>query len=351
MTMDETDPIYILGGGPAGLAAAYTLTKLDQSVVVVERDSKVGGFAQNIEYRGFILNFDPQRCFTKVTPVLNLCDEALGDEPVTVHQAIKDNDKELSLLRAVCNALSGSDRKVKTRSDRVQPRYGSGQLYEKIAGYLRSYNQPVLLNTEVVQVHHDNFQVTQLTLRNRLTGEESTVNCGGVISSIPMSLLTQQITSSEPQQLTTAAKPLKFSNTILVYLTVESSQSFPDNWLYINEPNVRLGRVTSLGNGTTDRLANPYQTTLCCEYWCNFDEPMWQQPEVELLIQARQDLRKTGLLHDENVSKEFVVRLPNLINYSKLNATTARLISVACVSFLSFTGPELHSFAWPIKAS
>jgi len=77
-------PIYILGAGPAGLAAAYTLTQQGQTVVVIERDSKVGGLAKSIEYRGFILDLGPHRFYTKIPPVLKLWNEVLGREQVTV---------------------------------------------------------------------------------------------------------------------------------------------------------------------------------------------------------------------------------------------------------------------------
>ena len=217
----------------------------------------------------------------------------------------------MSLLKAARNAIFGNDGKVKTLIDQFQfPRLGSGQLYEKIGDHLQKRNQPVLLNTEVVQVHHQDFQVTQVTLKNRQTGEEQTVDCGGVISSIPISFLVQQITSAPPPPVVTAAKSLKFRNTILVYLMVEGNQLFPDNWLYINEPSVQLGRVTNFANWSGDMLPNREQTPICCEYWCNFGEPMWQQKEAELLSQAEQELRQIGLLHQEQVSGGFVVRLP-----------------------------------------
>ena len=80
------EPIYILGAGPAGLAAAYTLTKQGHSVVVVERDHQVGGLAKSIEYQGFILDYGPHRFYTKIAPVLQLWDEVLGTEQVTVNR-------------------------------------------------------------------------------------------------------------------------------------------------------------------------------------------------------------------------------------------------------------------------
>jgi UDP-galactopyranose mutase (EC 5.4.99.9) len=99
-----------------------------------------------------------------------------------------------------------------------------------------SIKQPILLNTEVIQVHHHNSQVTHITLKNRITKAENTVACGGVISSIPLTHLVQQLQSSPPETVIEAAKSLKFRNTILVYLIVEGGNLFPDNWLYINDP-------------------------------------------------------------------------------------------------------------------
>ncbi len=396
METNRLDPIYILGAGPAGLAAAYTLTQQGQPVIVVERDSRVGGLAKSIEYQGFILDYGPHRFYTKVAPVLKLWNEVLGNEQVTINRLTRiyyggkyfsyplkafealftlglvessriiasyigaqlfpnrnpknfaewvtaqfgnrlfeiffeayteklwgipcteisadwaaQRIKGLSLLKAARSALFGNDGQVKTLVDQFQfPKLGSGQLYEEIKDYLHHHNQSVLLNTEVVQVHHQNSQATQVTLRNCQTGVKETVNCGGVISSIPITVLLQQIIPSAPPQIIEYAKSLRFRNTILVYLIVEGSQLFPDNWLYINEPSVQLGRVTNFTNWSQDMLPNREQTPLCCEYWCYFNEPMWQQPEAELLAQAEYELKKIGLLHDEKVSGGFVVRLP-----------------------------------------
>jgi putative flippase GtrA len=136
------------------------------------------------------------------------------------------------------------------------------------------------------------------------------VVCSGVISSIPITLLVQQMHEPAPMEIITAAKSLKFRNTILVYLVVESGSMFPDNWLYINEPSVQLGRVTNFANWSPDMLPNRQQTPLCCEYWCNFDDPMWAKSDDELRLQAEQELRKIALLRHEKVSGGFVVRLP-----------------------------------------
>ncbi len=390
------EPIYILGGGPAGLAAAYNLTQQGQRVVVVERDTQVGGLAKSFEYKGFILDYGPHRFYTKLAPVLKLWNQVLKEEQVTVNRLTRiyyggkyfsyplkakqvlfalgwlenlriissyfaarlfpkknpnnfaewvidkfgqrlfeiffqgyteklwgipceeisadwaaQRIKGLSFIKAAWNAVFGNDGKVKTLIDQFQfPRLGSGQLYEKIVDYLQENNQTVLLNTEVVRVYHDNFKVTHVTLKNRQTQEQKTVPCGNIISSIPITHLMQQIESPPPVEVIQAAKSLKFRNTILVYLIVESGKLFPDNWLYINDPRVQLGRVTNFANWSPEMLPNSQQTPLCCEYWCNFEDHLWQCPEDELRIIAEAELRKIGLLKQEKIVDGFVVRLP-----------------------------------------
>jgi protoporphyrinogen oxidase/putative flippase GtrA len=411
VTQQHAAPFYVLGGGPAGLAAAYTLCKQGHSVVVVERDSTVGGLAKSFEYKGFILDYGPHRFFTKLRPVLQFWNEVLGQEQVTVNRLTRiyygnryfsyplkafealltlgvtesarivasyitaqlfpnrspknfaewvsarfgrrlfeiffegyteklwgipcseisadwaaQRIKGLSLLSAVRSALLGNNGKVKSLVDQFQfPRLGSGQLYDLAADYLTSHGQTVLLDTEVLRIHHQDNKAHALTLKDRRTGEERIVECAGVISSIPLTHLVEQLTPPAPEPVTAMAKSLRFRNTVLVYVMVDSGQLFPDNWLYINDPSVQLGRVTNFANWSADMLPNREQTPLCCEYWSQF-EGLWTMDDDELVAMAERDLRKIGLLHDEAVNGGFVIRLPRTYpiyagNYKEALAT------------------------------
>ncbi|MFN3360709.1 MAG: GtrA family protein [Pseudanabaenaceae cyanobacterium] len=419
-------PIYVLGAGPAGLAAAYTLTKQQLSanpaspptVCVLERENAVGGLAKSITYRGFILDYGPHRFFTKITPVLDLWQEVLGADQVTVNRltriyyqkkyfsyplkawevlktigfwqsleivisylqarlfpnknprnfaewvtskfgkklfqiffegyteklwGIKCTEisaewaaqriKGLSLGKAIRNALFGNDGKVKSLVEQFQfPKLGSGQLYEKMAAYLREQNQQVQLNAEVVKIHHQNHQITHITWQDRITGELHQENCRALISSIPLSALIQQLEPAPPTEVVTAARSLRFRNTILVYLLIAGTDLFPDNWLYINDPTVGVGRVTNFANWSPHMLANHEQTPLCCEYWCNFEEPLWAESEEALLQRAEKELRSIGLLKDQAVIDGFVVRLPRTYpiytgNYKEALATIQSYLS------------------------
>ena len=81
--MSEPSEIYILGAGPAGMAAAYTATKKGHPIVVVERDSQVGGLAKGIKYQGFLLDYGPHFFSSDIADVHKFWDEVMGSEQVT----------------------------------------------------------------------------------------------------------------------------------------------------------------------------------------------------------------------------------------------------------------------------
>jgi protoporphyrinogen oxidase len=219
--------------------------------------------------------------------------------------------KGLSLGQAIRKALGWKRGSVKSLIDQFQfPRLGSGQLYEKMQEFLLAEGQKVWLNTEVIALRHQGSRIVELQLRHLQDGRETWVSPSHVISSIPLTVLVQSLRELPPPQVLQAARKLKFRNTVLVYLIVQGSQLFPDNWLYINEPTVQVGRVTNFANWSPAMLPNREQTPLCCEYWCNFEDPLWQAPEEELLALAERELRQIGLLQDQKICGGFVVRLP-----------------------------------------
>ena len=418
MTQANSDRTVVLGAGPAGLASAYLLTKHSYKVTVVERDSVVGGLAKSFKWQNFILDLGPHRFFTKMTQVLQLWHEVLGEDQVTVKRLTRiyysgkyflypirifqvlltigiipslliffsylkaqlfpkkypqnfsewvknqfgdrlfqiffrgyteklwgipceeisaewaaQRIKGLSLWRAIRSAVFGNEGKVKSLVDQFQfPRLGSGQLYEKIATFLTEQKQEVLHNCEVNKIYHCNQKITAVGYCDRRTGEQITLNCSHVISSIPINLFLEQMTPAPPQEVLEAGRSLRFRNTILVYLLVEGRNIFPDNWLYINDPHVKVGRVTNFANWSPDMLANDHRTPLCCEYWANFDDPLWQLSEEELVKLAENELHKIKLLNHRQVIAGKVIKLPRTYpvytgNYKQAIATIRNYLS------------------------
>ncbi|MEO0308389.1 MAG: GtrA family protein [Gloeomargarita sp. GMQP_bins_120] len=415
----KENKILILGAGPAGLTAAYKLSQAGYSVTVLERDGGVGGLAKSIRWRGCIVDLGPHRFFTKIPQVIDLWNEVLGADQVTVKRltrifykqkyflypirigqvlrtigivpsiaiflsylksqilpirnpknfsewvrnqfgdrlfeiffrgyteklwGIKCEEisaewasqriKGLSLGKAIRTAFFGNRGRVKSLIDQFQyPRLGSGQLYEKMLAFLQRNNQSVLTNCEVKSIHHDGKRITSVTYKNRVTGEEVTLDCSHTITSIPINIFIESLSPLPPENVLAASRSLRFRNTILVYLLVEGRDLFPDNWLYINDPRVKVGRVTNFANWSPDMVEYSERTPLCCEYWADFGDDLWQADAGSLATLAEVELRSVGLLRDgQSIIDSMVIKLPSTYpvytgNYKEALSTIRTYVS------------------------
>jgi protoporphyrinogen oxidase len=381
--------IFILGAGPAGLAAAYTFCQKQQSIQVVEREGRVGGLAKSIDYEGFILDYGPHFFITDLELVLELWDCVLGAEQVMLkrHTSVSwrrtrfdypprllqvlqrlgpaellsigvsylqaqfhrnrkpaknleeqltarfgarlfedffkhyieklwgrpasEMDAEWSPGRIHASSILTLARKLgRSRDGHFRfPKLGSRQLYERIAELVRSKGQQVLLNTEVVRLHHNDNRITQVVVRDRQSDSEKTHNCRGVVSSIPLPILLRALSPPPPPGIISAAASLVFRNTVLVYLIVDIERLFDSQCIYVNEPEVGVGRVTNFANWSRYMLSPNGRTPLCCEYWCGSGDPIWSSTDSDLKMLAEEELRKISILQDEPVLGGFVVRL------------------------------------------
>jgi protoporphyrinogen oxidase len=133
-----------------------------------------------------------------------------------------------------------------------------------------------------------------------------------VISTMPITMLIaglEQGSSAIPVEVRQAAAQLKFRNTILVYLNIDSDSLFDDQWLYIQSPEIRSGRVTNFRNWTADLYRDSSTTVLAVEQWCNDDDPQWTADDATLIAQSADELRQIGLLNTQSVLAGHVMKI------------------------------------------
>ena len=99
-----------------------------------------------------------------------------------------------------------------------------------------------------------------------------------------------------PASISEAAGNLKFRNTILVYLEINTLELFEDNWLYIHNAEVRHGRITNFRNWSPELYSDKKTTILCLEYWTFDHEPLWNSTNDELFELARSEIRQLNLV-------------------------------------------------------
>jgi protoporphyrinogen oxidase len=214
--------------------------------------------------------------------------------------------KGLNLFEAVKNAFFGGKGNVhKTLVEQfAYPNGGTGQVYEKMAAAIQRNGGNVYLSTGVEKVLAISGKITGIQLEN---GEFRQYD--HVISTMPLSLMVNRL-PEVPENIKQLVMSLRYRNTILVYLRVNHSSLFPDQWLYIHSTDISMGRMTNFRNWIPELYGEEKDSILCLEYWCNFDEPMWQLTDKELIDIAGKEVISTGLLHNAHISDGHIVRIP-----------------------------------------
>ena len=214
--------------------------------------------------------------------------------------------KKLSLFEAVKNALfQGKNNKHATLVDQfAYPVNGTGSVYTKMAKKITENGGQVHLNTGVEKVLTSGRVITGLELNNG-----SIVEYDRVISSMPLSLMVTRLPET-PFNIKEFARSLKFRNTILVYLNIDKTNLFPDQWLYIHSSDLKMGRITNFRNWVPELYGDTKETILCLEYWCNFEDPEWQMDDQSYIALGTEEISKTGLIGDGKVLDGKVIRIP-----------------------------------------
>ena len=369
----------VLGGGPAGLTAAYVLAQRAEKAVVLEADSQVGGISKTVEVDGFRFDLGGHRFFTKLAPVQKLWEDVLGEEfltrsrlsriyfdgkyfdyPLTAKdvvgrlglwestrcalsyltaQATRGGDaetfeewvtqrfgkrlydaffrtytqkvwgipgseirslwaaqriKNFSLFQAVLTILGLRRDHVTTLIEEFRyPRLGPGQMWEAMADLLESAGIPVKLENRVTSIRHRDGIVHSVVTRD---GEaERWLSVDGVVSSLALKDLVECLEPAAPDHVLAAARGLRYRDFCTVALMTSEEAPFPDNWIYLHDPQTKAGRVQNYG-AWSEGLVRPGTTCLGVEYFCFEGDEMWEMPEDEAIDLAT-DRARTNRAH------------------------------------------------------
>lgn len=214
--------------------------------------------------------------------------------------------KKLSLWEAFKGAISkGSSKKHKTLVDIfAYPIGGTGMIYERMAEAIRQKGGKVLLKTPIEKIITHNKTATGVQLI-----DGTVKNYDVVVSSMPLTLMVSRLTDV-PAQIADNCRNLKYRNTIIVYLHVNGTDLFPDNWLYINSNDVRTGRITNFRNWVPQLYGNEKSSILALEYWCYDEDEIWKEDNARLIELAKKEIKITGLTKDAEILDGYVYRIP-----------------------------------------
>jgi protoporphyrinogen oxidase len=113
-----------------------------------------------------------------------------------------------------------------------------------------------------------------------------------------------------PAEVVHAAESLRYRDFLTVVLIVDRADTFPDNWIYIHEPKVKLGRIQNFKNWSPDLVPDPAKTSLGLEYFCFEGDDLWTSSDPDLIALGRREVDLIGLVDAREVSDGCVVRMP-----------------------------------------
>jgi len=220
--------------------------------------------------------------------------------------------KGLSLSSAVANAFrgrSGSPGVIKTLIDTFEyPRYGPGQMWEKAADEFQRLGGRIDMGQQATRISHEAGRVTAVETVDP-AGAGRTYVADEFIVSMPLRETVLAFDPPLPAHVRAAAACLSYRDFLTVALVVEGANPFPDNWIYIHEPGVKLGRIQNFRNWSEAMIGRPGTTCLGLEYFCFEGDGLWNLSDTGLIELGKMELAKLGLVAPGAVREGTVIRV------------------------------------------
>lgn len=213
----------------------------------------------------------------------------------------------LSLSSAVANRLwrSGNDRRAVTLIDRfLYPRLGPGQLWEAVRDEIVGRAGSVSLDKRVTAIRHQQGVITQVE-----TADGDVYEGELFYPTLPLRELVARLEPPPPPPVLEAALGLRFRDFLTVVMVVDQAEVFPDTWIYVHDPHVRVGRIQNYKNWSSEMVADPRQTCLGLEYFCSRDDDLWALADEELVRLAVRELGVIALVDEERCVRGSVTRV------------------------------------------
>jgi len=188
------------------------------------------------------------------------------------------------------------------------PRLGPGMMWDVLRNRTETLGGKVILNCPVTGIVHDDSCI--LAVEGVCEGKNIRFPADQVISSMPLRDLILALTPAAPAEVRSAAQRLAYRDFLTVALIVEGEGLFPDNWLYIHDETVRVGRIQNFANWSPEMVPEPGKSCLGLEYFCNAGDDLWCMSDKGLVELATRELNSIGLLMPLRVLDGVVVRLP-----------------------------------------
>jgi len=217
--------------------------------------------------------------------------------------------KDLSLKAVLVSFVMKPGTAIRTLTEEFRyPRLGPGMMWNAVKDRIEANGGTVRLGCDVTAVRRDGNRIQSVVVRNGRS--EETIEAGAFISSMPLAELVQKVDPPPPAAVLEAARSLRYRDFLTVCLIVNHPSLFPDNWIYVHDPDVKVGRIQNFKNWSPAMVPDPRKSSLGLEYFCNEGDALWTSSDAELVELGRRELDRIGLASYGDVEDGCVFRVP-----------------------------------------
>ncbi len=241
------------------------------------------------------------------------CDEISADWAA---QRIKGLDLGAAIRDAISRTLEPKGRKKSAGGSEIKtliesfryPRRGPGMMWDAAARKIRANGGMVTLGRSVDTLVWDETKRLWTVTAHAAGGATETWTAENVISSAALNDLARALTPSPISLL--HARALRYRDFLIVALIAKNGERMPDNWIYIHDPSVKVGRVQNFASWSPEMVPDPRFVSLGMEYFCFEGDGLWAMADADLIEMAKGEIAKIGLIRPEDVVDACVIRQP-----------------------------------------
>jgi protoporphyrinogen oxidase len=183
-------------------------------------------------------------------------------------------------------------REIKTLIDSFRyPRNGPGMMWEECARRIEKLDGKVVYNTPVDRIRWEPGRVFSVS-----TGKCAPHEASHFISTMAIRDCVRALEPAAPENVLAAAEGLRYRDFIVVVIILDRPEVFPDNWIYIHDPSVKVGRIQNFRNWSPDMLPTQENSSLGLEYFCWEGDGLWKMSDRELVELGSDELDRLGIV-------------------------------------------------------
>lgn len=240
-------------------------------------------------------------------------------------QRVKGLSVSKTLLHAVRSLFSGKKNRSLAQKNTetslierfLYPKLGPGQLWEEVARQISGKGGQILHHQEVLGLEWAENRVVAVTSRDSQTGEVIRHEADYFFSTMPVQDLVKGMCPAPPEVVREVAGGLQYRDFMTVGLLLKelkvkdekrANQLIGDNWIYIQEREVKIGRLQIFNNWSPFMVAQPENVWIGLEYFCFKGDALWNKPDAEMIAFAVEELTQIGIIDREAVLDATVLR-------------------------------------------